>query len=504
MQLNKKTKNELNITFEVTADSNKWAEALKNQTQNMIRQLKKKVKIDGFRLGHAPDQEVEKRINRYDLYDRAINEILPSLIKDLEDSKDFKDDPTETLDTPNVSIIDLDDQRLVVSLAYEIYPTITLDKYDDLTLNLSPITVDTSLVDKELKHAQKVRAKRTKKDDEQPIENGDEVVFDFKGSIDNVPFEGGSAQNHTLIVGSNAFIPGFEDQMIGLKANEVKTIQVTFPEDYHATDLAGKKADFELKIKSISTIVLPEINDEFAASFKLPNVNTLKELEKFILDNSKKAAEEERFNIAQNQINSQLLARTTISTIPESMINKESANLKQQLLAQLARYNMDLKEYLKVSNKTEEELNADLKLQVVDTVKLSLVIDHIGERENIKVSEEEARAGIPEMAALYGSNSPETIKYLNDNIDLVTEFIGQKKVMNFLIGLNEKNTPVLKKSAKPTKETKTAKEKPVKETEKTCKPKRTCKPKVNKEDQTAKETVKKTTSKAKPKTSKAK
>ncbi|MCV3743312.1 trigger factor [Ureaplasma sp. ES3154-GEN] len=504
MQLNKKTKNELNITFEVTADQAIWSKALENQTQALTRQLKKKVKIDGFRLGKAPDEEVKKRINRFDLYDRALNEVIPTLIKELEDLPEFKEDPTETLDTPNVNVLDLDDNKLVVSLAYEIYPTITLEKYDDLTLSLNPVNVDPSIVDKELKHAQKVRAQRTKKDENGIIESGDEVVFDFKGFVNGVAFEGGEAKDHTLVVGSNAFIPGFEDQMFGLKVNEEKTITVTFPADYHANDLAGKEAQFELKIKSISSIVFPELNDEFAASFNIPSVKTLEELKTFILTNAQKASEEENYNNAQNQINAQLLARTTISTIPESMLNKESANLKQQLLAQLSRYNMDLKEYLRVSNKTEEQLNADLKLQVVDTVKLSLVIDYIADKENIEVTEEETRAQIPTMAALYGSSNNETIKYLNEHIELVTEFVNQKKVMQFLIDKNKDNKPVAANNKEKTVASNTNEAKTANKAKRVCKTKTSATSETPVKKAKSASKTKNTSKTSKPKTTKTK
>ncbi len=441
MKLLNKIKNENAIEFQILIEKSEWEKKHKESFEKIAKKTASKLKIPGFRPGKVPVEEAKKHVNEIEVFETTTNDLIPQVLTFLEQDESFINDDSETVDTPSVDILDFKDGELSLKVVYDLYPVATIESYNDLIL--TPIVNEAfeHEVNAEIEHALNSKSQRRVKDDNEFIEKGDEVRFDFKGMIDSVPFEGGSAKDHLLTIGSNQFIPGFEDQMIGLKKDERKNINVKFPDDYHATDLAGKAAVFEVFIKEITNVKPQELNDEFAKSFNLPNVNTVQELKDYIHNQIVLAKQEKNSERAWLEIAQQLLAKAKITPIPQSLIDREVSTLRQQVLSQLSQYKIELKQYLEFSKKSEAQFQEDLIIQAKETITLALLVDDIAETQNIVVSDEEVKERVAEMAKLYQGEEQAVIEQLSKNPDAVKEFLLHKKVVNYLIDLNKNNQP---------------------------------------------------------------
>ncbi|MCF1349016.1 trigger factor [Ureaplasma urealyticum] len=441
MKLLNKIKNENAIEFQVLIEKSEWEKKHNEAFEKVAKKTASKLKIPGFRPGKVPVEEAKKHVNEIEVFETTTNDLVPQALTFLEQDESFISDNSETVDTPSIDILDFKDGELTLKIAYDLYPVATIDSYNDLVL--TPIVNEAfdHEVNAEIEHALSSKSQRRVKDENELIEKGDEVRFDFKGMIDNVPFQGGSAKDHLLTIGSNQFIPGFEDQMIGLKVGEQKNLEVKFPDDYHATDLAGRSAVFEVLIKEITSVKPQELNDEFAKSFNLPNVNTVQELKDYIHNQIVLAKQERNSERAWLEIAQQLLAKAKVTPIPQSLIDREVSTLKQQVISQLSQYKIDLKQYLEFSKKSESQFQEDLVKQAKETIALALLVDDIAENQKIVVSDDEVKERIAEMAKLYQGEEEAIIERLSQNPDAVKEFLLHKKVVNYLIDLNKNNQP---------------------------------------------------------------
>ena len=265
--------------------------------------------------------------------------------------------------------------------------------------------------------------------EDRPVESGDITVIDFEGFVDGVAFDGGKAENHELTIGSNTFIPGFEDQIIGMKPEEEKEIKVKFPEEYFSANLAGKDATFKVKLHEIKKKEMPEINDELAKD--ISEFDTIEELKNSI----KEKQEEQNKTRAKYETEDEVIkavCKEAKVEIPSGMIETETDHMVQDINTRLSYQGMNIDQYLKMMNKTMDEFRTEYKEQAETAVKSRLVLEAVGKEAGIEVKEEEISAKIKEMAENYGrkeeevKDNPELVKYVGDS--LKTE-----KTIDFLV-----------------------------------------------------------------------
>ena len=239
-------------------------------------------------------------------------------------------------------------------------------------------------------------------------------MIDFEGFLDGVAFEGGKGENYDLVIGSHSFIPGFEEQLIGMKAEETKDINVKFPDDYHASDLKGKDAVFKVTVHEIKKKILPELNDEFAAEQKIENINTVEELRNYTKENLSKRKEADAANKAETDLMDKLADITEVE-IPEVMVNSELDAMVQNYEQRMMQQGLSLQQFLQITQQTMEGLRDSMKEDAKKRIKINLALDEIAKKEEIKVEEEDLNAEFQKMADMYGMDVEEVKKYVPDS-----------------------------------------------------------------------------------------
>ncbi|MBN2696783.1 MAG: trigger factor, partial [Bacilli bacterium] len=280
---------------------------------------------------------------------------------------------------------------------------VTLGQYLDIEVDLLPEEASDLEIDAEIDREREKNAEMVLKETGE-LANGDTAVFDFSGSVDGEKFPGGTAENYELVIGSNQFIPGFEDQMIGMKPETEKDVVVTFPEDYHEKSLAGKEAVFAVKLHEIKERIVPELTDEFVKDLNLDNISTVEEYRQSVkarLETEKKNQNEKHL---MNTVIEKASANATFD-LPEEMVLEEVSKMDENNKRQIKQYNLDFNMYLQYLGKTEEQYKAELKDQATKTLRQQLVIEAIGKQENLEVSPEEIEAKYLEIVEQYKSQN---------------------------------------------------------------------------------------------------
>ncbi len=361
-----------------------------------------KVTIKGFRKGKAPKAKYLAAYGVESLYadalDVAINDIIN---KELVPSKEFRiiDAPKADFDFEAVS----GEGDFKINLTFDVHPTFELGTYKGVDVTVEDLKVTDEEIQNEvnnqLRSKVEVNLKKTQK-----IASGDIAIFDFEGSVDGVKFDGGAAENYELKIGSGQFIPGFEDQMIGMKAGEEKDVNVTFPEQYQAADLAGKAAVFKVKVHEVKEEVYPTLTDELVVEFAIENVKTVSEFNAHItakLEETKKANDLRR---REDEILSAVIKNTTID-LPKSYITNRVNELVQNVEQQAKRYNIPLEMFLQFSGMTMEQFTAQSEERAVNDVKLDCILSEIVKVEKINATEEEITEFIASEAVKYGADA---------------------------------------------------------------------------------------------------
>ena len=374
----------------------------------------KYINIPGFRKGKAPMQIVEKHYGPEIFYEDAFNELVPEIYE-----KAIEENNVDAVSRPQIDITQMEKGKdLIFTATVQVSPDVKLGKYKGIELKNIEYNVSDEDIEHELGHMLE-RNSRLVSIDDRPVEPKDIAVIDFEGFVDGTPFEGGKAEKHELEIGSNTFIPGFEDQIIGMKIDEEREINVKFPEDYFSKNLAGKEAMFKVKLHEIKKKELPELNDEFAKD--VSEFETLAELK----DSIKEKMDAENKSRAKFELED--LAIKTVCEkvevdIPSAMIDNEVENMIQDIRTRLSYQGLTLEQYLKMMNKAEEDMRNEFKEQAERSVKSRLVLDAIVETEKLEATQEEIDERIKEMAKNYGKKEEEISKnehlkkYLEDTI----------------------------------------------------------------------------------------
>lgn len=410
--------NELKLSF--TIEAAKFDEAI----QKVYAKSAHYFNIPGFRKGKAPYKIVERQYGAQIFYEDAFNEVASE-----EYEKELKENNIVAVSRPQIDIEQMEKGKdLIFTAVVQTKPEVKLGKYKGIELSKVEYTVKDEDIDHELGHMAERNARLVNVED-RPVEANDTTVIDFEGFVDGVAFEGGKAENHELVIGSNTFIPGFEDQIIGMKIGEEKDINVTFPEEYFSKDLAGKEATFKVKLHEIKKKELPVMDDEFAKD--VSEFDTLDELKNSI----KEKLEEQNASKAKYETEEAAIKAVSEATeidIPSGMIETETDNMIKDIEQRLSYQGLKLDQYLQIMNKSEEDMRKELEEQAKISVKTKLVIEAIVAAEKIEATEEEVNAKLEEMATMYGSTVEELSK--NESLKLyIEETVKSEKAVAFIV-----------------------------------------------------------------------
>ena len=405
---NTDNKNELKLEF--TVEAPKFDEAIKT----VYGKTAKYFNIPGFRKGKAPMNIIEKYYGSEIFYEDAFNEVVPAIYEE-----ELKENKIEAVSKPEIDIKQIGKgQDLIFTAVVQIKPEVKLGKYKGIQIKKIEYNVSEDDIQHELGHMQDKNSRLVTIED-RPVESGDTTVIDFEGFVDDVPFEGGKAEGHELVIGSNTFIPGFEDQIIGMKIEEEKDVKVKFPDEYFSKDLAGKDAVFKVKLHEIKKKELPELDDEFAKD--VSEFDTLKELKASI----KEKLEEENKTRAKYETEEEAIKKVADAVeieIPSGMIDTEIDNITKEVEQRLMYQGLNLDQYLEMMGKTRDEFRKEYEEQANTSVKNRLVIEEIIKKEKIEPQEEAVNTKIKEMADAYGRKAEELkenenfVKYIEETI----------------------------------------------------------------------------------------
>ena len=377
------------VTLKITVDNNKFEEAV-NKAYN---KTKGKYNIPGFRKGKAPKVVIETQYGKGVFYNDAIDMLFPEVYP--EAIKELNIDP---IDRPDLDIEEISkDNGLVMVVNVEVKPEFELGAYKGIEISKVDNTVSEEDVEARLNEMVNRNARLTSVEDK-ALENGDTAVIDFEGFKNGVAFEGGKGENYNLVIGSNTFIPGYEDQLVGKKAGEEVEVNVTFPEAYHAENLAGKPVVFNVKVNDVKVKEVPALDDEFAKD--TTEFETLAELRADV----KAKLEEQAKNAADAEMRNALVEKVSANTeveVPEAMVQHQIDNMLMELNYQLQYQGLNLEQLLQMTGRGLDELREERRADAERLVKSSLVLEAIAEKENVEANDADVDAELEKMAAMY-------------------------------------------------------------------------------------------------------
>lgn len=413
-------KSRMKATFDVTSDE--FAKAV----DKAFEEKNATVTIKGFRKGHAPRAVYEKTYGVGSLYEEAINIILNSKVSEI-----FKDEELAPKVLGNY-VPEVDEnfepgKDFTVSLSFDVFPEFNLPTYKGIEVKKADLVVTDEEIEKEINTLLSGKSTQEEKAD-QTIASGDIAVFDFEGTVDGVLFEGGAATNYELKIGSGQFIPGFEDQMIGMKVTETKDVNVTFPENYGAEDLAGKAAIFKVTLHNVKGEVLPELTDAFVEELNLENVKTVEELraqKKTELETKKTTNEKDRqVDFLINNI-----LDNTVCEMPESLINERIEQMRSQYIDQAKAYNIPFETFLGFMNMTKEKFEEETEKQGTRQALFSQIFSKLIEVEKLAPTNEDLTKYAEQFLA-----EGETLEaHLSKNVNQYFNKIAYDNMIAFLL-----------------------------------------------------------------------
>ena len=415
-----KTEKANEVKLEITIEAEKFDNAMKK----VYFQNAKYFNIPGFRKGKAPMNIVEKYYGAQIFYEDAFNEVATEAYDEaLEANK------IDAVSRPVVDIKQMEKGKDVIFTAVvQTKPEVELGKYKGIEIPKVEYKVEEKDIEHELGHMQEHNSRLITVDD-RALENGDIATIDFEGFVDGVAFDGGKAEGHELEIGSGSFIPGFEDQLVGMKIDEEREIKVTFPKEYFSKDLAGKEAMFKVKLHEIKRKELPELDDEFAKD--VSEFDTLAELKASIKEKIEKN-NEQRQKYETEDLAIKAVCEDVKVDIPSGMVEFEVENMMKDFEQRLSYQGLNLDQYLKMIGKTEEEMKKEYEPQAIEAIKSRLVLEAIIKAEKIEASEDEIKAKMEEMAKNYGKKVEEISE--NENLKrYLKEGIESEKALEFIV-----------------------------------------------------------------------
>ena len=405
------------LSFEISQDE------IKKSLDKAFDRVKKSLRVPGFRKGHVSRVIFNQYYGEEALYEDALNFALPEAY-----SAAVKETGIKAVGQPQIVPVSMGKNKAwEMKAIVTVEPEVELGQYTEIEVPKQNTRVYQKDIDAELTKRQEQNAEMVLKNDK--AENGDTVTIDYVGTVDGVEFDGGSAQNYSLELGSNTFIPGFEDQLVGHGAGEDVDVVVTFPEDYGAKDLAGKEAHFATKIHEVKAKQLPELDDEFAKDVD-DSVETLDELKEKIKAELKSEKEEAAKAAIQEAAITTAVKNATVEEIPDVMIQEDVDNQLNQYLGDMQRQGIDPQTYFKLTNTTEDQLRSQLSANAAERVKTNLVLEAIAAKEGFEASKEEIDAEIKDLADNYNMSEKAVRNALSD--EMLAHDISVRKAMDLI------------------------------------------------------------------------
>ena len=409
----------------VTVDKNLWKKA----QDKAFDKLAKDVTIDGFRKGKAPLNMVKSRIDQGRVYNEAINDVLDPVYRDI-----LENEKLQPMARPSFEVTKLSDDELEIKVIIVTRPEVELGKYTGYKLGKEEASVTDEELDASLAELRKQNATIAPKEGQ--AENGDIVVIDFEGSVDGVPFEGGKAENHELELGSHSFIAGFEEQLVGASAGIEVDVKVKFPDNYGPDEIAGKDAVFHVKVNEVKQKILPELDDEFVKELGMPNVENVEQL--------KAARREQLLKSKENNNKRQYLdklfeeiRKDSKFDIPEEILAEETENRKKDMEQRLKQSGIDLEQYLALTRTSEEDLKKQLEIEAQKGLESWLVLDTVGQKENINITDEEVEFELAKMADQYKMSIDQIKQALGQQISQFKGNLVMSKIEDYLFQNNQ-------------------------------------------------------------------
>lgn len=410
--------NQGTLTFDIDVDT------IKKGIDQAFKQTQKRIAVPGFRKGHVPRTIFNQMYGEESLYQDALNAVLP----DAYDAA-VKEAAIEPVDQPEIDIVSMEKgQPWTLTAKVAVKPEVKLGDYKDLEVTRQNTRVSNAEVDEDLERKRQQQAELVLKEDG-AAEKGDTVVIDYVGTVDGEEFDGGSADNYSLELGSNSFIPGFEDQLVGHKTDEVVDVNVTFPDEYQAKELEGKDALFKVTIHEIKEKQLPELDDEFAKDVD-EDVDTLDELKEKTKENIKEQKQAAAKAAIEDEAIQKAVENADFEAIPQAMLDDDTNRQVQQYLAGMQQQGINPQMYFQITNTTEDDLKDQFSADAESRVKTNLLLEAVVKDANLTASEEEIAQEVKDLAEQYGMEESAIKQALSD--DMLAHDIEVKKAVDLI------------------------------------------------------------------------
>ena len=401
LQVENMEKNMAKLTIEVSA------EELEKAIQGAYLKQRNKISVPGFRKGKVPRQMIEKMYGVGIFYEDAANALIPTAY-----GKAYDECELDIVSQPKVEVVQLEKGKpFIFTAEVAVKPEVTLGEYKGLSVDKVSNRVTAKEIDAKLEEEQKKNA-RTVVLEDRAVQDGDEVVLDFEGFVDGVAFEGGKGENYPLTIGSGSFIPGFEEQLIGAEAEKEVEVNVTFPEEYHSEDLAGKAAVFKCTVHEIKAKELPELDDEFAA--EVSEFDTLDAYKADIKAKIKEQKIADGNRKKEDQVVEKAVANATME-IPEAMIDTQVNQMAQDFAQRIQQQGLSMERYFQFTGMTAESMMEELRPQAVKRIETRLVLEAIAKAENIEITDERIDEELAKMAEAYKMEVEKLKEFMGEN-----------------------------------------------------------------------------------------
>ena len=420
LQVEKLENNMAKLTIEVSADE------LEKAIEKVFQKQKKNIAVPGFRKGKVPRQMVEKMYGKEVFYEDAANELIPAAYDKA------LDECTETIvSQPQIDVVQLEAGKpFIFTAEVALKPEVTLGKYKGVEVPKADLEVTEEEVDAEIAKERENSA-RTITVEDRAVKDGDMTVIDFEGFVDGVAFEGGKGENYPLTIGSGAFIPGFEEALIGAEIGVETDVNVTFPEDYQATDLAGKAAVFKCTVKEIKEKELPELDDEFAS--EVSEFDTFAEYKEDMKAKLVSRKEEAAKGVKEDAVIAAVIEEASME-IPEAMIETQQRQMVEDFAQRIQSQGISMEQYMQITGMDVQTLMAQTKPQAEKNIKSRLVLEAVVKAEGIEASEEDLNEEIKRMAEVYKIEEEKVVEILGEaGKKQVAEDLAVSKAAQFLV-----------------------------------------------------------------------
>ena len=416
-------KSTVKVTIDLT--EKEWKEAI----DVAYDKTKGRYSMPGFRKGKVPKKVLETAYGTGIFYEDAINHAFPKYYSEILE----KETSIEAVANPEIDIKKISDKGITMLAIVPVKPEVYLGEYKGITFKKNEYNVKDEEIEEEIKRLQERNSRMVEVTD-RAVEDGDTVTIDYSGSVDGVKFEGGTAEKQTLVIGSKTFIPGFEEQVVGMNIGEEKDINVKFPEEYHAENLKGKDAVFAIKLHEIKKKELPEVNDDFIKeAIGSESVEAYKK-------ETKERLEKQNADRAERELEDEIVKKITENAdvdICDALVDNQVDRMVQEMSYRLSYQGLKLEDYLKYMGKSMDEFKKGYEEQAKEIVKSQLVIDKLIEKEEIQATDEDVEKRVEEMAKAQGKPAPDVKKNMQARqLDYIKNEIVIKKLFETLKNIN--------------------------------------------------------------------